>query len=382
MGQWISTTSTPEQQPPSNNNNDENNSPQVFNSKYALNEKLGAGAFSVVYLCENRSTQEKFAVKCIKKSELSENDVNALHEEVSILRSIQHPNVLLFVDSFDEHSFYYLVTELIEGGELFDRIVQRVTYNEQAARDTIRTLLQTISYLHSQNIIHRDLKPENLLLRSKESDTEIKLADFGFAKHVLVPDSLKTVCGTPDYVAPEIISKKNYGLKADIWSIGVISFILLGGYPPFYDDNQQALFSKIKKGKFEYEPTYWAHISKQAKDCINSMLVVNPDSRSSAQELLNHPFLHIEASELESHDLMVNLEQFRKFNHDEDFVVLPKQLSLQIDFLTQGFRMLQLPQMKIFKTLIQLSLFLVLKKKIKNQKTKTKIKKKKCFITS
>jgi len=290
----------------------------TFQNKYILQDKLGSGAFSVVHLCENRSSSQRFAVKCVSKKELTDQDKVAFHDEVLILRTISHPNVLQYIDLFDEPSFYYLVTELIAGGELFDRIVTRVTYTEEAARDTIRTLLQTVNYLHSQNIIHRDLKPENLLLKNKESDTEIKIADFGFAKRVLEPNSLTTVCGTPDYVAPEIISKIPYGLKADIWSIGVISFILLGGYPPFFDDDQNALFRKIKKGKFEYEPAYWSHISNEAKNCINCMLVVDPQSRSSTSDLLNHPWIHIEGSQL-NNDLAVNLEQFRKFNARRKF---------------------------------------------------------------
>ena len=153
-------------------------------------------------------------------------------------------------------------------------------YNEREARDLVKLLLEAIKYCHDANVVHRDLKPENLLLTSKDDDASIKLADFGFAKRVeFNSEGLVTACGTPGYVAPEILEGKSYGKTVDIWSIGVITYILLCGYPPFHDDNHNALFKKIKKGKFEFDSPYWDHVSDDAKDLILEMLVVDPEKR-------------------------------------------------------------------------------------------------------
>lgn len=168
----------------------------------------------------------------------------------------------------------------MEGGELFDRIVDKSYYTEREARDLVLLLLEAIKYCHSYGIVHRDLKPENVLLSSKDDNASIKLADFGFAKKLdLDSENLTTACGTPGYVAPEILKGSSYGKTVDIWSIGVITFILLCGYPPFHHDNHNALFRLIKAGKFEFSSPYWDHISDEAKDLINQMLVVDPAKR-------------------------------------------------------------------------------------------------------
>ena len=183
----------------------------------------------------------------------------------------------------------------------------------QEARDLVRILIESINYLHVRNIVHRDLKPENLLLANAYDDSDIRLADFGFAKKVNRP--LSTQCGTPGYVAPEIIKGEKYGLGVDMWSIGVITYILLGGYPPFHDDNQAVLYKKIKAGDFVFHAEYWDPVSDEAKQLICSMLTVDIDKRMTSEQALKHPWLcGMTDEELGKHDLHGTLDEIKKFN--------------------------------------------------------------------
>lgn len=198
---------------------------------------------------------------------------------------MHHPNIMTLREFFVESEYYYLVTEFVSGGELFDRIVEKTFYSEKEARDLVKILLGAIKYCHDQDVVHRDLKPENLLLMSADDDASIKLADFGFAKSVTKDDAgLVTTCGTPGYVAPEILEGSPYGKPVDVWSIGVITYILLAGYPPFHDESQPILFRKIRKGKYQYDSPYWDNVSDDAKDFISRMLVVNPKDRYVTRE--------------------------------------------------------------------------------------------------
>ncbi|RHY22193.1 hypothetical protein DYB32_009577 [Aphanomyces invadans] len=229
-----------------------------FTDQYKLGETLGTGNFSIVREALHKPSGQRYAIKCIKKSGLSNDELEALTTEVAVLKQSY--------------------------------------YSEREARDLIKLLLEAIKYCHECNVVHRDLKvrhadvdaanvcvhgqPENLLLTSKLDDASIKLADFGFAKRVDMHDEgLKTACGTPGYVAPEILKGAAYGKSVDIWSIGVITFILLCGYPPFHDDNHQALFRKIRKGEFAFDSPFWDAISDDAKHFIKQMLVVDNKKR-------------------------------------------------------------------------------------------------------
>jgi serine/threonine protein kinase len=203
-----------------------------------------------------RKTGEKVAVKIINRAGLSKEDEKDLRTEVSILKQLQHPNIVRLIDFFEEPLTYIIVMEYVVGGELFDRIVKKAFYNEKEARDCVAVLFNAVKFLHDRNIVHRDLKPENLLLKSLDDDADLKLADFGFATEVH-GNKLTQQCGTPGYVAPEIISRKPYGLGVDMWSLGVICYILLGGYPPFHHDNQRELFKLIQSGKFEFHADFW-----------------------------------------------------------------------------------------------------------------------------
>mmetsp|Transcript_16537 Transcript_16537/g.24537 ORF Transcript_16537/g.24537 Transcript_16537/m.24537 type:complete len:233 (+) Transcript_16537:593-1291(+) len=205
------------------------------------------------------------------------------------------------------------------GGELFDRIVAKSYYNEKEARDVCKILFEALQYCHSQNVAHRDLKPENLLLQSEDNDSDLKLADFGFAKRCSSENCLTTQCGTPGYVAPEILEGTPYGCKADMWSLGVIVYIILGGYPPFIESNQRELFRKIRRGQYEFHEEYWGGVSADAKDLISKLLTVDPSKRFSAEEALGCKWMQMGGDELAAVDLGVNLAEFKKFNAKRKF---------------------------------------------------------------
>jgi len=199
-------------------------------------------------------------------------------------------------EMYDTPTKMYLIMELVTGGELFDRIVNRGSYSEKDASHVVRQIVSAIEYLHALGIVHRDLKPENLLYANESHDSDIKIADFGLSR--ILPDDalLKTACGTPGYVAPEVLRGKGYGKEVDLWSVGVIMYILLCGFPPFYDDNVQVLFEQILSGHFDFPPTYWAGVSDSAKDLIRKLLNVDPKKRLTATQALEHPWLRGETA--------------------------------------------------------------------------------------
>lgn len=285
-----------------------------FREAYQVGKQLGEGAFSVVKEVKKRATGDTYAAKVVTKAKLTKEDEVALKDEIAILQEMTHNHIINLYDTFDENSYFYLVTELMSGGELFDRIVTKNFYNEKEARDVCKILFEALNYCHKKNVAHRDLKPENLLLVSRHDDKNIKIADFGFAKRVSSSKCLLTQCGTPGYVAPEILHGVPYGTKADMWSLGVITYILLGGYPPFIEQNQRELFKKIKKGQYEFHVEYWANISREAKDLIAGLLNVNPDARLSSGQALNDPWITGSDELLAGNNLGANLEQFRRFN--------------------------------------------------------------------
>jgi len=194
---------------------------------------------------------------------------------------------------FETDEFLYIVTELVTGGELFDRIVSKGSYTEKDAAALVVKFLEALDYIHDKGIVHRDLKPENLLLKSKNSDTDVKLADFGLSKILGSDVMMQTACGTPGYVAPEILQARGYGKEVDLWSVGVITYILICGFPPFYNENIPLLFESIMKAEFEYPNEYWAHVSDDAIEFIDSLLVVDPRKRLSAKQALTHPWLKL-----------------------------------------------------------------------------------------
>lgn len=258
--------------------------------KYKIGEELGQGNFAVVKKCTDRKTGKTYAVKIIDKS-LCEGKEEMIETEVQLLRQVNHKNIVGLVEEFDTPKNLYLVLDYVSGGELFERIVDKGSYTEKDASRIVRQMTEAVGYLHAKNIVHRDLKPENLLFASPAEDSEILVADFGLSKLVSDASVLSTACGTPNYVAPEILRQGGYSKPVDVWSLGIITFILLCGYPPFYDDNDTRLFKLIMKGHFEFQSPYWDDVGESAKDLIKQMLQVDPAKRLTADQVLSHPWI-------------------------------------------------------------------------------------------
>lgn len=256
---------------------------------YEIKETLGQGAFAKVKRCRERSSGKEFAVKIIKKDNI-ENRENIMNE-ITILKNVCHLNILKLHHVFETKRHIYLVTDLLEGGELFDLIVKRGYLTEAETSKIMRRILQAVSYLHLKNICHRDIKPENILFGISGDIESVRVTDFGLSKIVNDKNNLKTACGTPSYVAPEILKGGNYGLEVDMWSCGVILYVLLCGFPPFYSDNDANLYELIKSGSYSFPNPYWADISESAKDLITKLLIVEPSKRMTAVQALLHPFI-------------------------------------------------------------------------------------------
>ncbi|KAG1972135.1 calcium/calmodulin-dependent protein kinase type 1B isoform c [Pimephales promelas] len=259
-----------------------------INAVYELKEKLGEGSFSEVRVAQHRCTQKLVAVKCIRKRALKGKE-SMLENEIAVLRRINHENIVSLEETFETPTKLYLVMTLLTGGELLDRILERGSYTEKDASRVISQVLQAVKYLHQLGVVHRDLKPENLLYETPLEDSKIVISDFGLSK-MEEQGTLSTACGTPAYVAPELLQQKTYGKEVDLWAIGVITFILLCGYPPFYDDNDTQLYKLIIKAEYEFDSPYWDDISYSAKDFIVHLLQKNPVKRFNCDQALQHPW--------------------------------------------------------------------------------------------
>ncbi|XP_014890028.1 serine/threonine-protein kinase DCLK2-like isoform X1 [Poecilia latipinna] len=259
--------------------------------KYTVGKVIGDGNFAVVKECVERSTGREFALKIINKAKCSGKE-HLIENEVAVLRRVKHPNIIMLIEEVDTPSELCLVMELVKGGDLFDAIMSSAKYTEKDASTMVYNLAAALLYLHRINIVHRDIKPENLLVfEDPDGFKSLKLGDFGLA--TVVEGPLFTVCGTPTYVAPEIIAESGYGLKVDIWAAGVITYILLCGFPPFRSENnrQEELFEQILLGKLDFPSPYWDNITDSAKDLISRMLQVNAETRSMAKDVLSHPWV-------------------------------------------------------------------------------------------
>ncbi|XP_052500411.1 serine/threonine-protein kinase DCLK3 [Budorcas taxicolor] len=259
--------------------------------QYEPGRVIGDGNFAVVKECRHRGTRQAYAMKIIDKSKLKGKE-DMVDSEILIIQSLSHPNIVKLHEVYETDAEIYLIMEYVQGGDLFDAIIESVKFPEREAALMLMDLCKALVHLHDKRIVHRDLKPENLLVqRNEDKSTTLKLADFGLAKHVVRP--IFTVCGTPTYVAPEILSEKGYGLEVDMWAAGVILYILLCGFPPFRspERDQEELFNIIQLGRFEFLAPYWDNISDAAKDLVSRLLVVNPKKRYTAHQVLQHPWL-------------------------------------------------------------------------------------------
>ncbi|XP_036000052.1 calcium/calmodulin-dependent protein kinase type II delta chain isoform X20 [Fundulus heteroclitus] len=286
-----------------------------FTDEYQLYEELGKGAFSVVRRCVKLSTGQEYAAKIINTKKLSARDHQKLEREARICRLLKHPNIVRLHDSISEEGFHYLLFDLVTGGELFEDIVAREYYSEADASQCIHQILESVHHIHQHDIVHRDLKPENLLLASKCKNAAVKLADFGLAIEVQGDQQAWFgFAGTPGYLSPEVLRKEAYGKPVDIWACGVILYILLVGYPPFWDEDQHKLYQQIKAGAYDFPSPEWDTVTPEAKNLINQMLTINPAKRITAQEALKHPWVCQRSTVASMMHRQETVECLKKFN--------------------------------------------------------------------
>lgn len=285
-------SNSPQPNLPLNKNNNRSLFGYEVTEKYDIGRPIGDGHFSVVYCCMDKTTQQFCALKLIDKLKCRGKD-DMIYNEVKILKQLKHPNIVKLIEEFDYSKQLYLILELVQDGDLFDAISTVTKFSEVHVATMIYNLSSALTYLHSQGIVHRDIKPENLLISVQEDGSQsVKLADFGLAVEV-GDNPLYSVCGTAFYVSPEMLNETGYDYKVDVWSTGVICFILLCGYPPFTSENesnQDELFDAILAGDFQFAPPYWSKISQHAKNLIKCMLTVDPEQRYTAEQVFKHPW--------------------------------------------------------------------------------------------
>ncbi|KAK5841178.1 calcium-dependent protein kinase 24 [Gossypium arboreum] len=294
--------------------------------KYEIGNELGRGEFGITYQCFELETGEAYACKKISKAKLKTDiDIEDVQREVEILRHLpKHPNLVSYKDAFEDDEAVYLVMELCRGGELFDRIVAKGHYTERAAAKVIKTILEIVKVCHEHGVIHRDLKPENFLLADESETAPIKVIDFGLSIFYEPGERFSDIVGSPYYMAPEVL-RRNYGKEIDIWSTGVILYILLCGVPPFWADTEEGIARAIIRGVIDFERDPWPKVSAEVKDLVRSMLDPNPYTRISLQEVLEHPWIQ-------------NLQNAPNFNLGENVGARIKQFSLMGKFKKKVLR--------------------------------------------
>ncbi|CAN1772570.1 Calcium-dependent protein kinase 20 [Linum perenne] len=254
---------------------------------YSLGRKLGQGQFGTTFLCIEKASGKEFACKSIAKRKLTtQEDVDDVRREIRIMHHLEgHPNVIKIIDAYEDAVAVHVVMELCGGGELFDRIIQRGHYSERKAAELARLIVGVVEACHSLGVMHRDLKPENFLFVSQKEDATLKTIDFGLSVFFKPGETFMDVVGSPYYVAPEVL-KKHYGQQCDVWSAGVIIYILLSGVPPFWDETEQGIFEQVLRGDIDFVSEPWPKISDSAKDLVRKMLAKDPKKRLSAHEVL------------------------------------------------------------------------------------------------
>jgi len=290
----VESTNKPESEENSGKKDDEESEVSVLTGieeYYDLGDEIGRGGFSIVYEATDKKTNEKVAVKCVQLTiQADEASMTALKREIRIMKKVNHPNILKLHEVFVEDENFYLVMELVPGKELFERIIDRGQYSEKHASNIIRQISAAVDYLHQNGIAHRDLKPENLLSSGDDDNEVIKIIDFGLSKK-FGDEQLVTSVGSPGYVAPEVLTAESYDKSVDMWSVGVILYILLCGYPPFFGPNSTELFKRIIEVKYDFDDPAWEDISDAPKEIIRRLLVKEPSSRMTAREVSEHPWV-------------------------------------------------------------------------------------------
>jgi len=281
-----------------------------------IKEKLGQGSFGTVRKCIRKKDGLVAAVKIIRKRDLNKKELKTLDREAEILTKATHPNCVLLYDIFDTKHHLYLVMEICEGGELFDAICEN-NFTEKDAAKVVKQITEALIYLHEKGIVHRDLKPENLLYATKDRKN-IKLMDFGLAKALDNDDeALETRCGTLHYVAPEVLSKNPYTHACDFWSLGVVLYVLLCGYLPFYHEERAITVRLVRSGKFDFDDEEWAAVSDNAKDLIRKLLELDVNKRISGEEIMQHPFITEQAESTKAKNTSKIQKNFANFKENQ-----------------------------------------------------------------
>lgn len=285
--------------------NSPNNFGNAFKFKYRLSDELlGENDNSVVKVGYQIDSGKKVAIKMITRVKLETDEEIRLRQGVQVCKALVHSCIICILDFFEEEKYFILVMELATGGDLFTKITKSSStssssnYPETQARELIFNLLSAIKYCHHQNIVHRNLKLENILLATDSSLSDIRLKSFKHSAKAAEPACLSTQTGSPEYIAPEILNNQYYGQPIDMWAIGVITFILLGGYAPFEAEHQKELFRRIRRAQFDFEPKVWRTVSDEAKQFIQKLLVIDPAGRLTATEALNHPWILRDGTEV------------------------------------------------------------------------------------
>ncbi|XP_067651218.1 serine/threonine-protein kinase H1 homolog [Haliotis asinina] len=275
-------------------------------AKYDIKALIGRGSFSRVVRVEHRVTKQPYAIKMIDRVQGKE----VFESELNVLRRVRHMYIIQLVEVFETPEKVYMVMELATGGELFDRIIAKGSFTERDATRVLNMVLDGVKYLHGLGICHRDLKPENLLYYHPGHDSKIMITDFGLSAMRKGPENyMRTTCGTPEYIAPEILARKPYTTQVDMWAMGVITYILLSGTMPFDDENRSRLYRLILKAKFTYVGEHWKDVSALAKDFISKLLVLDPDTRGTSAQCLKHPWITTHAASSSNKNLHRTISQ-------------------------------------------------------------------------
>jgi serine/threonine protein kinase len=308
---------------------------------YEIGQIIGKGGFSEVKLATEKKTGKNWAAKIISKKAANKSGeaIEGIWNEIFILKSVEHKNIVELHEVYEDNQNYYIILENISGGELFDRIIALTTYSEKDASNVIRQILEGLQHLHERNIAHRDLKPENLLLSSPSADADIKITDFGLSEiqqslHPGEEMKMAKAVGTPSYIAPEVLqflsTGQPYGKQIDLWGVGCILYILLCGFPPFYGDDDDEMYDKIEAGDYSFPSPDWDCISSEAINLIKNLLNLNPDKRYTASEALKDPWIVGGASEAHLPQTLTALKKFnarRKFRGAIKAITAIKRMS-------------------------------------------------------
>ncbi|KAF2547625.1 hypothetical protein F2Q70_00023669 [Brassica cretica] len=300
-----------------------------FKEFYSLGRKLGQGQFGTTFLCLEKGTGNEYACKSISKRKLlTDEDVEDVRREIQIMHHLAgHPNVISIKGAYEDAVAVHLVMELCSGGELFDRIIQRGHYTERKAAELARTIVGVLETCHSLGVMHRDLKPENFLFVSREEDSLLKTIDFGLSMFFKPDEVFTDVVGSPYYVAPEVL-RKRYGPESDVWSAGVIVYILLSGVPPFWAETEQGIFEQVLHGDLDFSSDPWPSISDGAKDLVQKMLVRDPKRRLTAHQVLCHPWVQIDGVAPDKPLDSAVLSRMKQFSAMNKF----KKMALRVSF--------------------------------------------------